>query len=185
MRWSLTRLILVQHGRMRSESSRLANMMALGRANESSRVAELIRRNTECMVAEALAKAARISQRNCTDCVKLDLSGGFIGNTINSPVPSSSSNLQSKQRTCILNGTYVVGPPPAMPESMRVANMEQRTIDLSTDPTNPDSRFSAYRRPFIQVCPAIPQSYYTAGQPVMQGTRCGLPNKPDNPVLPG
>jgi hypothetical protein len=170
---------------MRSESSRLAHMMAMGRANESSRVAALIRTNTECRIAEALAKAAQISQKNCTDCVKLDLSGGFIGNTINSPVPQSSSKLRSQQRTCILNGNYVVGPPPAMPESMRVANLQQRTLDLSTDPSNPESRFSAYRRPFIQVCPPIPQSYYTAGEPVMQGTRCGLPNKPDNPVLPG
>jgi hypothetical protein len=157
----------------------------MGRANESSRVAALIRTNTECRVAEVLAKAARMSQRNCTDCVKLDLSGGYIGNTITSPVPQSSSKLQSQQRACILKGSYVVGPPPAMPESMRVANLQQRTLDLSTDPTDPDARFSAYRRPFVQVCPPIPQSYYTAGEPVMQGKRCALPNKPDNPVLPG
>jgi len=166
---------------MRSESSRLANMMAAGRANESSRIAALIRQQNEVRV----AKAASISEKNCENCVKLDLSGGFIGNTINKPVPQSSSKLQSDAVACERRGYTVRGVETGVPQSVWTARLQQRTLDLSADPSNPDARFAAYRRPFVQVCPAIPQSYYTAGEPVMQGKRCALPNKPDNPVLPG
>lgn len=170
---------------MRSESSRLANMMASGRANESSRVAAMIRRQKECMAPEIAAKAAHLSQRNCEDCVKLDLSGGFLGNTINKPVPQSSSKLQSDQLACALRGGLYIGPDPTPPASVQTTSIQQRTLDLSTDFTNPYTRFSMYRRPFIPVCPPIPQSYLRAGEPVLQGKRCALPNKPDNPVLPG
>ena len=170
---------------MRSESSRLANSIAAGRANESSRLAALIRQQNECKVAESLAKAAAISERNCENCVKLDLSGGFIGNTINKPVPQSSSKLQSNTRACELRGTTVRRVETGVPQSVWTARLQQRTLDLSADSSNPDARFAAYRRPFIQVCPPIPQSYLNAGEPVLQGKRCALPNKPDNPVLPG
>lgn len=170
---------------MRSESSRLANMIAHSRQSESSRVANLIAKNRECMVAEALAKAAKISEKDCSVCVHLDLSGGFIGNTNNKPVPSSGAALQSKLHNCELQGRNINGVETGVPESVRIARLQQRTQDLSTDPSNPDSRFSMYRRPFIEICPAIPQWYYTAGEPVSQGKACPLPNKPDNMILPG
>jgi hypothetical protein len=176
--------MLVQN-RMRSESSRLANMMALSRANESSRLAALIRHQNECTVAATVAKGALLRNNDCGPCEKLDLSGGFLGNTINKPVPQSSSKLQSDTIACELRTRRVTGVETGVPQSVWTARLQQRTLDLSSDPSNPDARFSAYRRPFIQICPPIPQSYYTAGEPVMQGLRCGLPNKPDNPVLPG
>jgi hypothetical protein len=170
---------------MRSESSRLANMIARGRANESSRIANLIADQRACQVAETLAKAANISEKDCSVCVKLDLSGGFIGNTLRKPVPSSGTALASQLHACELRGGAVYGPEYGVPESVRVARLQQRTQDLSTDPSNPDSRFSMYRRPFIEICPPIPQWYYTAGEPVSQGKSCPLPNKPDNMILPG
>jgi len=160
-------------------------MMAQSRANESSRLAALIRHQNECSAAESLAKAAALRKNECGPCNKLDLSGAFVGNTINKPVPQSSSRLQSNTFTCVLRGGQVRGVETGVPQSVWTARLQQRTLDLAADPSNPDARFAAYRRPFIQVCPAIPQSYYTAGEPVMQGLRCGLPNKPDNPVLPG
>ena len=166
---------------MRSESCRLANIMATGRANESSRLAALIRQQNECKV----LKGAAIRKVDCGPCEKLDLSGGFLGNTVNRAVPQSSSKLQSDRIACQLRGNTVRGVETGVPQSVWTARLQQRTLDLSTDPTNPEARFSAYRRPFIQICPAIPQSYLNAGEPVPQGKTCGLPNKPDNPVLPG
>jgi hypothetical protein len=167
---------------MRSESSRIANMIAQGRASESSRVASLIAKNMqECMV----GTGRKISQKECSPCVNLDLSGGFIGNTNIRPVPASSTALESKLHKCELRGFTVNGPQTGVPESVRIAQVQQRTQDLSTDPSDPDSRFSMYRRPFIPVCPPIPQWYYTAGEPVPQGKSCPLPNKPDNMILPG
>jgi hypothetical protein len=123
--------------------------------------------------------------KGCPPCTSVDLSGAFVGNTINSPVPQSSSRLQSNALNCALQGRTVNGPVFGVPESLRTAKLQQRTIDLSVDPVNPDARFSMYRTPFIQICPPIPQFYYTAGEPVLQGKNCALPNKPDNPVLPG
>jgi hypothetical protein len=170
---------------MRSESSRLANMIARSRANESSRIANLIADRRECEVAQALARAANISEKDCSVCVKLDLSGGFVGNTNTRPVPDCGTALASRIHACELRGGTVNGPEYGVPDSVWVARLQQRTLDLSTDPSNPESRFSMYRRPFIQVCPPIPQWYYTAGEPVPQGKSCPLPNKPDNMILPG
>ena len=159
--------------------------MASGVANESSRLAAMIRRQNECLVKDTLAKAALMSQKDCQNCVKLDLSGGIIGNTINSPVPQSSSKLKSDTLACQLRGGNVSGPETGVPQSVWIARMQQRTLDLSVDPNDPSSRFSVYRRPFVQICPEIPQAYRNGGEPVLQGKVCALSNKPDNPVLPG
>lgn len=170
---------------MRSERTRLANIMASGVASESSRLAAMIRRQNECLVKDTLAKAAVMSQKDCQNCVKLDLSGGIIGNTINSPVPQSSSKLKSDTLACQLRGLNVSGPETGVPQSVWIARMQQRTLDLSVDPNDSSSRFSVYRRPFVQICPEIPQAYRNGGEPVLQGKVCALSNKPDNPVLPG
>jgi hypothetical protein len=104
-----------------------------------------------------------------------------LDSTINKPVPTPSAVLDAKVSNCFLYQS----PESGVPESVRLARVEQRTLDLSKDPTNPAARFAQFRRPFIQICPPIPQWYYTAGEPKLQGKNCALPNKPDNPVLPG
>lgn len=138
---------------------------------ESGRVANLLSKSRCCMAAEALAKAR--SLKGCGPCKLPD-------STINKPVPSESSVLASKTG-CF----FYQGPESGVPESVRIARTAQRTLDLSLDPNDPLARFSQFRRPFIQICPPIPQSYFRAGEPVLQGKNCALPNKPDNPVLPG
>ena len=148
--------------------------------SESSRLANLMRKS--CMNDQMLQQVNRLNTDECLPCERVNLSGAFIGNTISSPVPQSSSKLQSNILKCNYS---VIGPRFGTRESIRIARLEQKVFDASTDPTNPDTRFSLYRRPFIEICPPIPQFYYTAGQPVLQGKNCALPNKPDNPVLPG
>jgi hypothetical protein len=137
---------------------------------EGGRVANLLSNTRCCMAAEALAKAR--SLRGCGPCKLPD-------STVNKPVPTESALLASQ------NCFFYQGPESGVPESVRIARAAQRTIDLSFDPTDPLARFSQFRRPFIQICPPIPQWYFTAGEPVLQGKNCPLPNKPDNPVLPG
>lgn len=155
-------------------------------SSESSRLANLISKRRECSIKEVAVKAAAFHNRDCNACVKLDLSGGELGNTINKPVPQSSSKLQTNILKCQNAGFLsVTGAEYGVPESVRLARFEQRTLDLSTSAFDPDSRFSMYRRPFIPVCPPIPQTYIRGGEPILQGKNCSLPNKPDNPVLPG
>jgi len=141
---------------------------------EGGRIANVLASAKACMAAEALAKARAFRGSPCSQACALPDS------TINKPVPQSSVILDAGAG-CYLYQSAETG----VPESVRIARIQQRTLDLSRDPTDPLSRFSAYRRPFIQICPPIPQSYYRAGEPVLQGKNCGLPNKPDNPVLPG
>lgn len=158
---------------MNTESGRLSNLMANSRA---------------CMAAESLAKARALGQRGC--------GGGsctLIGSTpLPPPVPAASTDLKSRVANCVYK---YQSPEAGVPESVRIARVQQRTLDLSLDPNNPDARFSQYRRPFIQVCPPIPQWYYTAGEPVLQGpcnigtdsaeVAAAFAANPTNPVLPG
>ena len=58
-------------------------------------------------------------------------------------------------------------------------------IDESTNPYDPDARFSVYARRFFAPCPPDPAWYKNAGEPILQGKNCPLPNSPLNPVLPG
>lgn len=140
---------------------------------EGGRVSNLLSRTRNCMAAEALAKARALKGGSCGSCTLID-------STINKPVPSSSAALEANQN-CFLYQS----PESGVPESVRLARTEQRTLDLARAPGDPLTRFSQFRRPFIQICPPIPVWYYTAGEPKPQLKNCPLPNKPDNPVLPG
>ena len=155
-------------------------------SSESSRLANLISKRRECTVNEVLAKAAAFYNKECNACIQIDLSGGELGNTLNKPVPQSSSKLQTHILNCQRAGFLsVAGQEYGVPESIRLARLEKRTLDLSTNAFDPESRFSMYRMPFVPICPPIPQTYINGGQPILQGKNCALANKPDNPVLPG
>jgi hypothetical protein len=142
---------------------------------ERGRISNLLSRTRECMAGEALAKARALKGNPCGgSCTLLD-------STINKPVPTPSAVLDAKLSNCFLYQS----PESGVPESVRLARVEQRTLELSRDPNDPLARFSQFRRPFIEICPPIPQWYYTAGEPKLQLKNCALPNTPDNPVLPG
>jgi hypothetical protein len=141
---------------------------------EGGRIALVLANSKACMAEEALAKARALGNRGCGSCTLID-------STITNPVPRESDVLAAKVSNCFLYQS----PESGVPESVRLARMEQRTLDLSRDPNDPLARFSQFRRAFIEICPPIPQWYYTAGEPILQGKNCALPNKPDNPVLPG
>ena len=133
---------------------------------EGGRVACLLAESKECMAAAALTKARQLSQ----GCNRINPAN----------VPPSSTELDVNA-ACYTYQSAQYG----VPESVRIQQIIQKTLDASISPTDPYARFSEFRRPFIQVCPPIPQSYTNAGNPVSQGKSCPLPNKPDNLILPG
>jgi hypothetical protein len=149
-------------------------------SSEGSRIANLLESSRACMAAEALAKARAFSSgKACAggSCKVPQLS------TL-APAPPPPSILLSANQGCYTyNDPARWGTP--VPESVRIANIQQRTIDESTNPYDPDARFSAYARKFLTPCPPDPAWYKNAGEPILQGKNCPLPNNPQNPVLPG
>jgi hypothetical protein len=144
---------------------------------EGGRISNLLSETRRCMAAEALAKAQALG------------SGGACGALcgITTPVKRQDTPLPSMALSATVTNCYskyqsLEG---CVPESTRIARLQQRTIDADKDPLNPATRFSLYARFFPEPCPPIPPWYATAGEPVLQGKNCPLPNKPDNPVLPG
>ena len=143
---------------------------------EGGRISNLLSATRRCMAAEALAKAQALG------------SGGACGALCGAPAikgqdtPLPSMALSATVVNCYSKYQSLEG---CVPESTRIARLQQKTIDADIDPTNPATRFSLYARFFPEPCPPIPAWYATAGEPVLQGKNCALPNKPDNPVLPG
>jgi hypothetical protein len=132
---------------------------------ESGRVAGILAQSKKCASATALARARAMQG-----------SGGCAGgacaprdSTIEKAVPQSSTRVKQQASDCYLHQ----GPEYGVPESIRLARLQQKTLDLERDPTNRFARFSAFRGPFVPICPPIPQWYYTAGEPVLQGP-CGI-----------
>jgi hypothetical protein len=128
------------------------------------------------MAAESLAKARALS------------GGAACGALCGAPrikgpdTPLPSMRLNAQVANCYSSYQSLEG---CVPESVRIARVQQKTLDKSTDPTNLATRFSAYARFFPPACPPVPEWYTNAGDPILQGKICALPNKPGNPVLPG
>jgi hypothetical protein len=138
---------------------------------EGGKMANILFESRRCMAAEALAKARAFSSIGRPVCkVTKNLQ----------PAPALPSMLL-EAKSC----NKYQGPTTCVPESIRIANIQQKTIEASKDSTNPNARFAQYVRNFPVPCPPIPAFYINAGEPILQGKRCALPNKPDNPVLPG
>ena len=66
----------------------------------------------------------------------------------------------------VFPGATVIQGTTVGPESARIRALSQAVIDSSTDPTNPETRFSMYRRPYVPpVCPAIPTAILNGNLP--------------------
>jgi len=144
---------------------------------EGGRISALLRTSQACMANEALAKARALGSGRCVGTLC-----GASAAVLRPNVPTPSAVLTTTVQNCFSNYQSVEG---CVPESVRIARQQQRARDLETNPLDPATRFSEYARVFLAPCPPPPQWYYHAGEPVLQGKNCPLPNKPDNPVLPG
>jgi hypothetical protein len=95
---------------------------------------------------------------------------------------NSSDYLASRVAAC----TPYTSPFQCVPESVRIAAAATCVEEAFTNALDPEQRFSGYRRPPPPaVCPPIPPEILNTYMPKMQMLRCPLPNKPDNPILPG
>jgi hypothetical protein len=94
--------------------------------------------------------------------------------------PLESDLLQKRVANCF---SGVIGHQ-VVPSSVRTQGIIQSTLTAYADPTNPESRFVAYRGPVILApCPPIPTAIVNANIP-KSSKRCPLPNKGYNPNLP-
>ncbi len=98
--------------------------------------------------------------------------------SVNKQVQLESQRVETLMSTC---GNFVRAPP--VPESTRIAALIQNVVYESTNPMNPNTRFSQYARFFPAPCPPPDTQLINASQP-KPSTRCQLDNKPVNPILP-
>jgi hypothetical protein len=142
---------------------------------EGGRISRLIDDARRCNARQALARA----QAAAAPCKGRCAPGASVAGA--APL-LPSEYLAGRVAAC----TPYQSPFACVPESVRIAAAAECTIRAYSDPTNPEQRFSEYRRPFFPtICPPIAPEILNANQPTMQLKRCPLPNKPDNPVLPG
>lgn len=143
---------------------------------ESGRIAKLVDDACRCNKQQALLRA-----RIAGGCSSGSCRGGLqpVGQQ---QVAQSSDYLDKKVAAC----TGYTSPYVCTPSSVRTLSLQLCATEAYKDPFNPEQRFSEYRRPYFPPpCPPIPQEALNANVPKMQMKRCPLPNKPDNPVLPG
>lgn len=138
-----------------------------------SRKLDEIRRSCAlAALAAARAGAAPCVAGDCGSAAPADLA---------QKTPLESDYLDKQVRTCY---SGVIGRTVG-PESRRILAHQEQVIMDSMDPTNPDTRFSQYRGPFIPpVCPPVPQIDRNANVPRQSLSRCPLPNKGYMPNLP-
>ena len=137
--------------------------------SESGRITMLLENARQCAILNALGKKGPKGSP-CRPPLRV----------IGPDVPRASS-LTASKTTCLTYSSVQAGP-----ESARINALQRAALDASTNPLDPEARFSAYVRPFPPpVCQAIPQEALNANVPRMQGLRCPLPNRSDLIVLPG
>lgn len=149
--------------------------------SEGGRVSQLVESAYRCNAQQALLKARRLAA--ASSCKSCKSEGGSAALPVGQQlVPRPSEVLEAQNARCSELYTSPFG---CVPSSVRTQQLQICAVDAYTELT-PDRRFADYRRPYFPPpCPPIPQEALNANVPKMQMTRCPLPNKPDNPVLPG
>jgi hypothetical protein len=138
---------------------------------EGGRIATLLQESRTCRAAESLAKArARYGNGDC----KAGCQPQVV--QLGPDVPQESSRLDGAAAACAQ--VAYISPFTCVPESIRTARIERETQEEYV-------RLGPYVRVVPAPCPPDPQWYKNAGEPILQGRNCPLPNKPYNPVLPG
>ena len=138
---------------------------------EGGRISQLVDSARRCAIEEQLAKA-----RNYYG---LDSCGPtVIGQTESISVPSDSSYQISKVANC----DYNYSRPPVVPESVRIARIEQELFEKRNDPLNPQTRFVKYSPSTRRIIIPCPQVNLLNGPPEITG--CPLPNTILNSTIP-
>ena len=151
--------------------------MAASPDTEGGRISRMLESARRCNAAQALARA-----RASSACGRSTATTTTATPIATQKTPLSSEYLTGRLAAC----TPYTSPFTCVPESVRIAAAATCVQNAYSNALDPEQRFSEYRRPYFPtVCPPIAPEILNRSQPTMQLKRCPLPNKPDNPVLPG
>lgn len=142
--------------------------------SESGRISQILQNAQRCAIQENLARArAYQGANNCVSC-KLNSAASSNNNVI-----SESAYLLSQ------NNCYNYVKAPVVPESVRITQLIQDTLNKEISPLNSNTRFVDYYPPApVFPCPPVSAQYLNASQPKPPTICPILPNSPLNPILP-
>jgi hypothetical protein len=134
--------------------------------SEGGRIARILEDARNCTIQENLIRARKFQGADsCVSCKPYN----YLGNT---NIPSESAYLASR------SNCYTYVREPVVPESVRLARLQEAVLSNEINALLSNSRFSQYApSPTIFVCPPITYSNGSIPQ------KCPLPNTPLNPVL--
>ncbi len=143
----------------------------MGGNPEGGRMAQILADSKRCQVKEAIAKARAINAPAC--CSPVPISRIIV--------PLESTNLEAQLARCArINAqqamTLASQPMRGVPESVRIAKLNQEILDQYSPYSDSNRRFLEYRGPVVPVvCPPIPTEITNANIP-KPSTRCDTLN---------
>ena len=158
----------------------------MGGNPEGGRMVQILAESRRCQVKEAIAKARAINTGSC--CPPVPQSRAVV--------PLESTNLQAQVAACARINSQQASliasqPLRGVPESVRIAKLNQDILDQYSPYSDSSRRFLEYRGPVAAtVCPPIPTEITNANLP-KPSTRCDTLNllatgsAPNNIIRPG
>lgn len=145
----------------------IATLKQIGGNPEGGRMAQILAASKRCQVQEAIAKARAINAPG--QCQAAPVSRIVV--------PLESTNLQAQLAACAritAQQAQVIATQPlrGVPESVRIARLNQDILDQYSPYSDSSRRFLEYRGPYVPVqCPPIPTEITNANLP-KPSTRC-------------
>ncbi len=164
----------------------IATQKQIGGNPEGGRMVQILAAARRCEVKEAIAKARALNSGSC--CPPVPQSRAVV--------PLESTNLQAQVAACAritAQQATVIAQQPlrGVPESVRIARLNQEILDQYAPYSDSRRRFLEYQGPQVPVvCPPIPTEITNANIP-KPSTRCDTLNllatagPPNNLVRPG
>jgi hypothetical protein len=153
---------------------------------EGGRMVQILAASRRCQVNEAIAKARAINTGTC--CPPVPVSRIVV--------PLESTNLEAQVARCARINAQQASllasqPLRGVPESVRIAKLNQKVLDQYSPYSDSNRRFLEYQGPQVPVvCPPIPTEITNANLP-KPSTRCDTLNllasgtPPNNIIRPG
>lgn len=148
-----------------------ATLKQIGGNPEGGRMVQILAASRRCQVSEAIAKARAM---NAQPCCNTTIQSRAV-------VPLESTALQAQLAACgritAQQAQQIANQPlRGVPESVRIAQLQQNVLDQYSPYSNSERRFLEYVGPQIPVqCPPIPTEITNASLP-KPSTRCDTLN---------
>ena len=145
----------------------IGTLKQIGGNPEGGRMVQILQASRRCQVKEAIAKARQFNSGSC--CPPVPQSRAVV--------PLESTNLEGQLAKCArINATqasFIASQPlRGVPESVRIARLNQQVLDQYSPYSDSNRRFLEYRGPVAAiVCPPIPTEITNANLP-KPSTRC-------------